>query len=688
LSGDGSRAVVVCRESSDLAIVELASGSVTNIPHPVYKGEHPVRAVRVGTEMLLMNLYSLFATRIDPVAGTVVGHHSVPAYCTDALADTVRGEIYVANKYLDQVLVYDLAMQAVQVDPGIPVGRNPASMALGADGRLYVANMASWDVSVIDLDTRTVVETIFLGSGATSLLAFGTDILATNVGGASLARIHEAPLIDNDQNEIVNQVTWISTTDWSTQSTWIDLAADYQDLQAGHGLLVFCGSGDGTVLIHRVSDPIDEVQRIDLLADGSGLPGGRTPAGLRIYTNTRCVAIADSTTVYAANYDRDTMVKLTYDAAGDSFRVDGEISLNPAGVPITALQPTGVNMTHRQNGERYLNTIASWKRNQADFTCSTCHPDAHTDYRFLADHGQDPHNPPAEQGPEHHPSLLGVSLSRPYAWEGNSPTLADFNLRALDSHDIPPKNGDVHLDIAMTFLPVFEGALRADPSPYEQPNFDPIEPNAPERGFLVFFGAGACAGCHSNAELTDHQLHNVGTGRLLDTPHLMGTWDRAPYLHDGRAATLLDVLDAALYEPPGGAVVPHGNLTSLTEQQKSDLVAYLLSVSFQGLAITDAPAAFPAGGGSVLRLVTAPNPFSESVRIDFDVLRRAHGKLSVVDLQGRRVRTLLDAPLEEGAARLWWDGRDDRGRKLPAGAYWVRLGTAAGEAAVKILRID
>ena len=86
-----------------------------------------------------------------------------------------------------------------------------------------------------------------------------------------------------------------------------------------------------------------------------------------------------------------------------------------------------------------------------------------------------------------------------------------------------------------------------------------------------FLEAG-CAGCHGGPEYTDspsRQLHEVGTltaasghrlgGELpgFDTPSLRGLWLTAPYLHDGSAATLTDVLTT---RNPFGQ---HGDLTAL-----------------------------------------------------------------------------------------------------------------------------
>jgi hypothetical protein len=75
----------------------------------------------------------------------------------------------------------------------------------------------------------------------------------------------------------------------------------------------------------------------------------------------------------------------------------------------------------------------------------------------------------------------------------------------------------------------------------------------------------------------------------------------------------------------------------------------------------------------------APNPAAggTGLTIRFGLPSGARARLDVHDVQGRRVRTLVDAALAAGdhAARL--DGRDETGRRLAAGVYLVTL-TAGG----------
>jgi YVTN family beta-propeller protein len=63
-----------------------------------------------------------------------------------------------------------------QVADLIPVGRAPQGMALSADGKsLFVANAGSGSISVIDVEKRTVRDTLNIGGAPSSLLLLKPD---------------------------------------------------------------------------------------------------------------------------------------------------------------------------------------------------------------------------------------------------------------------------------------------------------------------------------------------------------------------------------------------------------------------------------------------------------------------------------------------------------------------------------
>jgi hypothetical protein len=72
-----------------------------------------------------------------------------------------------------------------------------------------------------------------------------------------------------------------------------------------------------------------------------------------------------------------------------------------------------------------------------------------------------------------------------------------------------------------------------------------------------------------------------------------------------------------------------------------------------------------------------PNPFNPTTRIDFVLDTDARAALTIYDVGGRPVRTLLQAALPPGPHSVTWDGRDDRGSAVASGIYMVQL-TADG----------
>ena len=112
------------------------------------------------------------------------------------------------------------------------------------------------------------------------------------------------------------------------------------------------------------------------------------------------------------------------------------------------------------------------------------------------------------------------------------------------------------------------------------------------RGLALFKGKANCTKCHDGVNFTDDSFHNIGVGDndpgraaingeksmygAFKTPGLRNTLLTAPYLHDGSAATLEEVIE--LYDVGGHSkknvdklIVP----LNLSEQEKADLVAFL-----------------------------------------------------------------------------------------------------------------
>ncbi len=112
---------------------------------------------------------------------------------------------------------------------------------------------------------------------------------------------------------------------------------------------------------------------------------------------------------------------------------------------------------------------------------------------------------------------------------------------------------------------------------------------AAERGKRLFMSSRTgCASCHPPPRFTDMKPHDVGTageshslyfGPARDgptdqfyTPALVELWRTAPYLHDGSAVSMQEVL---IDRNPNDR---HGHTSNLNKEEIQDLVEYLLSL--------------------------------------------------------------------------------------------------------------
>ncbi len=73
-----------------------------------------------------------------------------------------------------------------------------------------------------------------------------------------------------------------------------------------------------------------------------------------------------------------------------------------------------------------------------------------------------------------------------------------------------------------------------------------------------------------------------------------------------------------------------------------------------------------------------PNPFNPSTAIPVTLVAGGEVALHVLDVAGRRLRTLQDGHLSAGSHHFHWDGRDASGRTVGSGVYLAQLNHAGG----------
>jgi cytochrome c peroxidase len=220
------------------------------------------------------------------------------------------------------------------------------------------------------------------------------------------------------------------------------------------------------------------------------------------------------------------------------------------------------------------------------------------------------------------PTLLNLAWAPALFWDGRAESLEDQALGPiLNANEMDMKSNDLipRLQAIAGYRTLFDRAYPGEPmseatvakaiATFErrivsaQAPFDrwiagdaqAISPSA-RRGFTVFTGKARCSTCHSGWRFTDDGFYDIGvadtdTGRgkvlpaissaqfAFKTPTLRNVARRAPYLHNGSAQSLEEVID--LYDRGGVARRPSLSSEikplSLTNIDKQDLIAFLES---------------------------------------------------------------------------------------------------------------
>jgi hypothetical protein len=218
----------------------------------------------------------------------------------------------------------------------------------------------------------------------------------------------------------------------------------------------------------------------------------------------------------------------------------GSALSNPLGGKRVVLSTTSRDDT----GHDIFHTMAG-----APIACASCHPEG----------GDDGHVWILDGFARRTPSLRGtIAGTAPYHWPGDQ---ADFPTLTSNVY-IGRMGGQMLSDAQTSALQSWVQSVPAPPAPSW------VDANAASRGKELFEGTAGCATCHSGPKLTNNMTMNVGTCDAFQVPPLVGVGWRAPFLHNGCAATLADRF--------GKCSTPaHGPMQGLSSGQISDLTAYL-----------------------------------------------------------------------------------------------------------------
>jgi hypothetical protein len=134
------------------------------------------------------------------------------------------------------------------------------------------------------------------------------------------------------------------------------------------------------------------------------------------------------------------------------------------------------------------------------------------------------------------------------------------------------------------------------------------------------------------------------------------------------------------YDPAGAtadsAYTATLTFTSADEPLPGAQPATPLSVSLSARLQSAAVGVEPRLPTATLLRAPAPNPLAAESVLRFDLAQAGETRLEVFDAAGRRVASLLEAPLEPGRYSIRWNGRGEGGEPMGAGLYFIRLSSA------------
>jgi YVTN family beta-propeller protein len=577
VSPDGKRLLVANADNGTVSVVDTAARKVLHeVPvgdkceGVTWVGSGPLAAVTVYREDRVVFF--------DADAGKVVEKLPVPNEPYGIVATKDGSRLYVTHEYPG--VVSEIDPSARKVLRQMKAGSMVRGLALSPDEkRLYVTEFYTAALHALDRASGQVVDT---------WRGHSTDNLCRNVvvhprrPKAYLPHIRSKIEVIDGSGSIFPHLTvydlvppngsrrgrsfgmdtyngvYVVTNPWEAA-----LSPDGKRLYT-----IYAGTNDMNVS-EVIDDDYTEIERV-----GRAVGVGQNPRAVRVSPDGKTVYIDNALDFTVTFHDAATMRRVATVQVCEPPKspewVRGKILFNTANRPLTS--------------RRWI-------------ACASCHPDGHSDGRVW-------HNP---EGLRKTPAMMGLAHTHPLHWSADRDEVQDFEYTirgrlmqgpGLLREAMKPKRGFEPVELEehlagrskdLDALAVYTNSFDFTLSPHI-PAPGKLYPAA-ERGKALFFSeAVGCARCHSGPYYTDSslqkpfKLHDVGTGQddpsekmgpKYDTPTLLGVYRTAPYLHHGKAKTLLDVLTTC------NKGDKHGKTSHLSAAQLDDLVAFLQSLPYE-----------------------------------------------------------------------------------------------------------
>ena len=145
---------------------------------------------------------------------------------------------------------------------------------------------------------------------------------------------------------------------------------------------------------------------------------------------------------------------------------------------------------------------------------------------------------------------------------------------------------------------------------------------------------------------------------------------------------------------PLGGLADAGFMLKRFSFQSVDATLYLDDVRFvaEEVLVSSEPTAVEVSEGSIVLFgymlsQNHPNPFNPETTIRYELSETGAVRLSLYNVSGQLIRTLVDGERFAGTYSVTWDGRDDSGRDVASGVYVSQMEVAGFRAVRKLVLV-
>ncbi|MDG2117414.1 MAG: cytochrome c peroxidase [Gammaproteobacteria bacterium] len=554
---DGDTKIAVAnQDSSTISIVDFRKSSEKITEIPVGSRPQSIGFDNTTKTLIVVNQNEDALTFIDSESYSIIGQKKTGRGPFGVVTDSSK--FYVSNQLDNSVDVFDTSTFIKLATIGVDA--EPRGLALSKGSRwLYVTHFKNGRVSVIDTTNNEVVSTIDLGSKASL-----SQSIALSEDGKT-AFLPQTFVNDANRNLQFDTTVFpsLSIVDLERKVNLRNKRLGLDIVDEPVGIPIEAIAFNDTLYILNAASNDLSILDLNTFSGSGHIELGSHPLGITLNST--------GTKLYVDNSLDGTITVI------DTQRKKITQVIEVTNIPLEPDLLAGKRLFNSSNDTRLSKD--QW------IACATCHFDGGADLAnwFFPD------------GKRNTPSLYAAGKTPPFHWAGNLDEIQDVeetirNIQggsglAIGDHGCDPacdqaqpnKGRSADLDRLSAYVESLLFPSNFDNSKKLNSSSDPL------LGQQLFFDEKVgCSACHAPPLYQDGKQHSVNLSlqrnRLaINTPSLLGLSQSPPYLHDGSAESIEDVVNLASIDDS------HGEVSHLSQHEINSLIDFTMTIDISEL---------------------------------------------------------------------------------------------------------